>query len=71
MVTGYNLFPPCCFQPTGDIAVRERNAFLPQESPGKEGDRDAYRVAEKVTEAGPGSAMPYRAGFGRGAPPPQ
>ncbi|ETN78865.1 hypothetical protein RB195_007673 [Necator americanus] len=44
---------------------------IPRPAPGKEGDREAYRIAEKVTEAGPGSAMPYRAGFGRGAPPPQ
>ena len=38
---------------------------------GKEGDRDAYRAADKSAEAGPGAAGVYRAGFGRGAPPPQ
>ncbi|VDM62620.1 unnamed protein product [Angiostrongylus costaricensis] len=50
------------------VAAVER---IPRSIPGKEGDRDAYRIADKVTEAGPGSALPYRAGFGRGAPPPQ
>lgn len=40
-------------------------------APKMEGDRDAYRTAEKVTDAGPGAMPPVRAGFGRGAPPPQ
>ncbi|KAJ1358475.1 hypothetical protein KIN20_016905 [Parelaphostrongylus tenuis] len=44
---------------------------IPRSTLGKDADREAYRIADKVTEAGPGAAMPYRAGFGRGAPPPQ
>ncbi|PAV59668.1 hypothetical protein WR25_21261 isoform B [Diploscapter pachys] len=40
--------------------------------PRKEGDQQEYRTAaEKATEAGPGAAPVYRAGFGRGAPAPQ
>ena len=42
----------------------------PRAAQGEKGDREAYRT-EKVTEAGPGGAPVYRAGFGRGAPPPQ
>ncbi|CAD6190853.1 unnamed protein product [Caenorhabditis auriculariae] len=48
--------------PTAERTARPSSA--------KEGDREAYRT-EKVTEAGPGAAPVYRAGFGRGAPPPQ
>ncbi|CAJ0572254.1 unnamed protein product, partial [Mesorhabditis spiculigera] len=39
--------------------------------PKAEGDRDAYRTTEKQTDAGPGAAPVYRAGFGRGGPAPQ
>ncbi|CAI4225369.1 unnamed protein product [Auanema sp. JU1783] len=42
-----------------------------QGAPGKEGDRDAYRAADKVTDAGPGAGGVHRGGFGRGAPPAQ
>ncbi|CAB3408648.1 unnamed protein product [Caenorhabditis bovis] len=51
--------------------VRVPGSDRPQRSAqGEKGDRDAYRT-DKATEAGPGAAPVYRAGFGRGAPPPQ
>ncbi|CAI5439715.1 unnamed protein product [Caenorhabditis angaria] len=52
--------------------IRVPQSDRPQRSaPGeKGGDRDAYRT-EKATEAGPGAAPVYRAGFGRGAQAPQ
>lgn len=39
--------------------------------PKVDSDREAYRVAEKATEAGPGAApvAGYRGGYGRGAAP--
>ncbi|GMR53351.1 hypothetical protein PMAYCL1PPCAC_23546, partial [Pristionchus mayeri] len=36
---------------------------------GKTEERDSYRTAEKVTEAGAGAAPVFRGGFGRGAAP--